>query len=132
MATLAAGPEFPPLGTKIISRRRFDASKTKDPFSAETKFAAPPAPRSVAGRSDRCAHFARSVASRVASPLTRSASHSVVSVSFYPDLLLQQINKKSMQKQFAETVNACISKLADNGGDEAIPKIKSKVPGFCI
>ena len=37
VATLAAGPEFPPLGTKLIGRQRYDANNTKDPFSAETK-----------------------------------------------------------------------------------------------
>ena len=48
------------------------------------------------------------------------------------DLLLQQINKKSLNKTFQEKVNECIAALASNGGDEALPKIKSKVPGFCV
>ena len=38
VATLAAGPASSPLGTKMISRQRYNANQTKDPFSAETNF----------------------------------------------------------------------------------------------
>lgn len=46
------------------------------------------------------------------------------------DLLLQQINKNSLDAKLAEKVNETIRALAENGGDAALTIIKKRVPAF--
>jgi hypothetical protein len=52
------------------------------------------------------------------------------------DLLLVPVAKKMLlkgaAKSEAETSSDTVSALANNGGDEAIPVIKKRVPGFCM
>lgn len=46
------------------------------------------------------------------------------------DLLVQQVNKKSLNGKLAEKVTETINALAENGGEAAVAAIKKRVPAF--